>query len=349
MLKNGASKKQTSRDATAGGDLAKESRSAPIETKPRQKKSVNVLSMLQNAASIRKSSNNELIPLVNSVMTKESVPSSTGMFDADILAQLPDEIRREILNYPIEYLRIAETEKTVEQGEQNKKEKDKINSATQSRSRSTVNSRSRSETPPPSPPSMQIVSTHVSPLNESDLKPSTSKAALVKHKQRQKRNYCRADQIVADYMQELPQYMHPAILQYLKNNETIPNHDVPSTEQATKKKPRTTTTTSAANNVLVDPNYKSMLASWVKSEEVPKPADVDLMYMNICCLVEDNKMDEVYEVMKYLCRLIKAKRASCCRWHMAYNEIESNIQEKVHEVLDCHIYFTEAIDCYKCA
>lgn len=356
MLKNGASKKQTSNEATAGVDFVKESRSAPAETKPKESKGVNVLSMLQNAASTRKSANYEFLPTVNSAMPMESAPSSFDMFDADVLAQLPDEIRREILSYPDEYLRIAETEKPMEQGEQNKQRKEKRNSATRSRSRSSVSSRSRSETPPPPPPphAMRMVSTHVvSPLNESDLKPSTSKAALVKHKQRQKRNDCRADQIVVDYMQELPQHMHPAILQYLTENETIPSHEVPpSAEHETKKEPKTTTTTStttAANNVFVDPKYKSMLAIWVKSEEVPKPADVDLMYMNICCLVEDNKMDEVYEVMKYLCRLIKAKRASCCRWHMAYNEIESNIQEKVHEVLDCHIYFTEAIDCYKCA
>lgn len=334
MLKNGASKKQTSHGARNG----EESRLAQAETKAKQNRDVNVLSMLRNAASTRKSSNYEFIATVNSTV-KESVPSSFSMFDEDVLAQLPDEIRREILSYPDEYLRIEN-----EDHENDKKRKEKRNSATRSRSRSHVSARSRSETPPPPPPSMRIVSTHVSPLNESDLKPSTSKAAQVKHKERQKRNHCRADQIVADYVQELPQHMYPAILQYLTDNETIPMQDVP------KKKPKETATTmTVANNVFIDSNYKSMLATWVKSEDVPKPADVDLMYMNICCLVEDNKMDDVYEVMKYLCLLIKAKRASCCRWHMAYNEIESNIQEKVHEVLGCHIYFTEAIDCYKCA
>lgn len=340
MLKNGASKKQSSHEPR-NGDV---SRLEPAETKAKQNRGVNVLSMLQNAASTRKSSNYEFIATVNSSV-KESVPSSFGLFDADVLAQLPDEIRREILSYPDEYLRIAENE----EHEHDKKRKEKRNSATRSRSRSRVSSRSRSETPPPPPPSMRIVSTHVSPLNESDLKPSTSKAAQVKHELRLKRSHCRADQIVADYVQELPKHMHPAILQYLTDNETIPMQDVPKNKPKEMATTPTTPTMTLANNVFIDPNYRSMLATWVKSEDVPKPADVDLMYMNICGLVEDNKMDEVYEVMKYLCRLIKAKRTSCCRWHMAYNEIESNIQEKVHEVLDCHIYFTEAIDCYKCA
>lgn len=341
MLKNGASKKQTSHGARNG----EEARLAPAEPKAKQNRDVNVLSMLRNTASTRKSSNYDFIATVNSTV-KESVPRAFGMFDADVLAQLPDDIRREILSNPDEYLRITENE----EHENDKRRKEQRNSATRSGFRSRVSYRSLSETPPPPPPSMRIVSTHVSPLNESDLKPSTSKAAQVKHKERQKRNHCRADQIVADYVQKLPQHMHPAILQYLTENETIPLQDVPKKKR--KETVTTTTTTTrmtVANNMFIDCNYKAMLATWVKSEDVPKPADVDLMYMNICCLVEDNKMDDVYEVMKYLCRIIKAQRPNCCRWHMAYNEIESNIQEKVHEVLGCHIYFTEAIDCYKCA
>ncbi|KAH8415710.1 hypothetical protein KR222_010654 [Zaprionus bogoriensis] len=350
MLKNAAAtsvKKPMTYELAAGG--------TEREIRTKESKCVNVLSMLQSAASARKPIEYDFAP---ANVVKECAPASVGLFDADVLAQLPDEIRHEILSYPDEYLRIADTEKPHEQSNYQEyasshstQRKGKRRSPPYARSRS----RSTSTPPPPPPPLIRVTSTHVSPLNESDLKPSTSKAALVKQKQRQKSN-CRSDQIVTEYVQELPRHMHPAILQYLQQNETVPIvAESPSkTKPVTPVKSNSNSNSSSNdnnnnNNVLVDSNYKSMLATWVKTEPVPKPADVDLMYMNICCLVEDNKMDEVYEVMKYLCRLIKAKRASCCRWHMAYNEIESNIQEKVHEVLDCHIYFTEAIDCFKCA
>ncbi|XP_030570515.1 DNA repair protein REV1 [Drosophila novamexicana] len=320
-----------------------EPRKQPVEKKAKPPE-VNVLTMLKNAPTAKKTGI-QAIPSGDTIVCSEYAPPPLAppaitQFDVDVLAQLPDEIRREILCYPEEYLRMT---KSTVHGKRDIQAKEHEEKSNKKKRKSRSRSRSRSSSPPPPPPSMRVACPTASDLNESDLQPSTSKAALAKHKKR----VCRADQIVANYVQELPQHMHPAILQYLTANNTIskvpPAPDVvaPAAKQPVKP--------TQHENVFVDPNYKNMLATWVKSEEVPKPADVDLMYMNICYLVEENKMDKVYEVMKYLCRLIKAKRASCCRWHMAYNEIESNIQEKVHEILDCHIYFTEAIDCYKCA
>ncbi|XP_023169812.2 DNA repair protein REV1 [Drosophila hydei] len=300
---------------------------------------INVFNMLKNAATAKKSTGFQTIPTGESLISNGVTPPAITQFDADVLAQLPEEIRRDILCYPEEYLRVTKRDVHDKWGNQTDEHKEHNNKKRKSRSRSS----SRSPTPPPPPPSMRIANSTASSLNESDLKPSTSKAALAKQKART----CRADQIVADYVQELPQHVHPAIMQYLASNNTI--SQVPPMPDAVVPAANPDAKSAEDMNVFVDPNYKTMLATWVKSEEVPKPADVDLMYMNICYLVEENKMDKVYEVMKYLCRLIKTKRAGSCRWHMAYNEIESNIQEKVHEILDCHIYFTEAIDCYKCA
>lgn len=352
-----------------------------VETKPKQS-SVNVLSMLKSAASNKKSTGFKTTPTVDSIIptdnetividdakeskpiptvlsmlkssvsakttadkseetpnSRKSIPASIQQFDMNILDQLPDDIRREILSFPDEYLRVCKPD------EQKKfKDCDEVPHEKQ-KPDPLLRSSSRSSTPPPPPPSMRVALTPASPLNESDMQPSTSKAALEKQ---MKRAY-RADQIVEDYVQELPKHMHPAILQYLTSTETIPN--VPLVKDVGKPVAKCTPKTcpkSAEPNVFMDINYKPMLATWVNSEQVPKPADVDLMYTNICALLEDHKMDQVYEIMKYLCRLIKAKRASCCRWHMAYTEIESNIQDKVHDLLGCHIYFTEFISCHKC-
>ncbi|KAM8709694.1 hypothetical protein ACLKA7_016496 [Drosophila subpalustris] len=319
---------------TSDNDFIVEVNKAPEEAKGKS----TVLSMLRSAVAAKKTTSTDFIQIGEASFSKNDTPSAIALFDKDVLAQLPEEIRREILNFPEEYLQLTEKDeqKNFNDCEEVPHKKMKVDPLPHSRSRS------RSSTPPPPPPSMRVTSTSASPLNESDLQPSTSKAALDK----QIKRACRSDKIVADYVQELPRHMHPAILKYLARTESISNVSLVKdvAEPVAKHPPK-----SPEPNVFLDVNYKSMLANWVKSEQVPRPADVDLMYSHICFLVEDNKMDEVYDVMKYLCRLIKAKRASCCRWHMAYNEIESNIQEKVHEVHDCHIYFTEVIECYKCA
>ncbi|XP_034483391.1 DNA repair protein REV1 [Drosophila innubila] len=346
MLKNAANKKPTGFELIPKGDsiiildddLVVEVIKEPEEVKAKP----TVFSMLKNAANARKSTSTDFIPFGESTISKKCTPSAIAHFDKDVLAQLPEEIRREILNFPEEYLQLTgrDEQKKPKDYEEIPHKKMKMKPLPLSRSSS------RSLTPPPPPPLMRGASSPVSPLNESDLQPSTSKAALDK----QLKRACRSDKIVADYVQELPQHIHPAILKYLTRNESISNVSlVKDVVKDVVKGPVTKLPSKSPEpNVFMDANYKDMLANWVKSEQVPRPADVDLMYSHICFLVEDNKMDEVYEVMKYLCRLIKAKRASCCRWHMAYNEIESNIQEKVHEVHDCHIYFTEVIDCYKC-
>lgn len=305
-----------------------------VEKKPKPNE-VNVLNMLKNAAISKKSTGLQTVPIGESIISEGCVEPAVSQFDADVLAQLPEEIRRDILCYPDEYLRMSTGQVRGAWGNGNDKRKQRTNMKRKSRSRSS----SRTPSPPPLPPLMRIEHSNASLLNESDLKPSTSRAALAK--QSKQAGACRADQIVAAYVQELPQHMHPAIMQFLAPGNTISK--APATPQANAE-------AESINkwNALLDPNYKSILATWVTSEEVPTPADVDLMYINISALVEDNQMEKVYEVMKYLCRLIKAKRPCNCHWHMAYNVIESNVQEKVHESLDCHIYFTEAIDCYKC-
>ncbi|XP_032595051.1 DNA repair protein Rev1 isoform X2 [Drosophila grimshawi] len=319
----------------------------PLDMKAKSD-STNVLSLLKNAATRSKSNPAAAFKIANFFqvtatesrklepqkdiglnMTKKStgfipIPSGESTiaksaaishFDPDVLAQLPEELRREILNSADEYLAIS-----------------KSNNNRKRKSNSPSSTGYSSSSPPPPPPMIHVASWADCFLNRSDLQPSTSKAGLA----RENKRLCRADQIVTKYMEELPQHMHPAIHQYITLNNK--QKDVaPTVEQPEKQ-----------TNIFVNPNYKSLLATWVKTEAVPKPTDVNLIYLNICDLVLDNQMDKVYEIMKYFCCIVKTKRRNSCCWHMAYNEIESNIQEKVQEILDCHIYIREAIDCCKC-
>ncbi|KPU78063.1 uncharacterized protein Dana_GF24462, isoform B [Drosophila ananassae] len=269
---------------------ATNSKPIPEETKVKPKEKTNVLSMLTAAAG-RKSLNEDKVrnePSRNydffGADESSLVSASAGQFDPDILAQLPDDIRREVLTFKEEYLRISENDET---------------------------GRSPSKklcTRIPSPPPLALAfSPSSSPLNESDLQPSTSKAAIARLEKRATRKEyelgCR------------------------------PVEEVPCIEEP---------------NFLLQLDYKNLLNEWVTKEEVPAPADVNLMHGQIYKLVKADKMSQIYDVMKYLCRLINSKRSNSCPWHMAYNHLESDIQKKMIELQGYNMHFTETIRCYKC-
>ncbi|XP_017104070.2 DNA repair protein Rev1 isoform X1 [Drosophila bipectinata] len=299
---------------------AKETKPIPEETKVKPKGKKSVLSMLTAAAG-RKSLNEDRVRKESSrnydfFKGDETGPafSTEGQFDPEVLAQLPDDIRREVLAFKEQHLRpFAETEETGRSPSKKSKRGNRTPSPAQ--------------TPAFSPACGQ------SPLNEIDLQPSTSKAAIARLEMRASRKEdefrCRSDQIVSDYIDELPKYNHPAILDYISR----PVEEVPCIE---------------VRNFLLQADYKNLLNDWVTNEEVPAPADVDLMHGQIYNLVKADKMAQIYEVMKHLCRLINSKRSTSCPWHMAYNHIESDIQKRMIEVQGYNMYFTETIRCYKC-
>ncbi|KAH8379111.1 hypothetical protein KR009_003124 [Drosophila setifemur] len=300
----------------------------PKQSKAKPKEKPNVYTML-TAAACRESLNEE-----SNVRTKatdafdfptpeESArPAPPGaQLDPEILAQLPEDIRREVLAYKDEYLRIAEG--------------DKIGARSSSRK---PKRRSYSPTPLPPPPAVRVrcFSPSTSPLNASDMRPSTSRAALARLEKRTVRKEyelgCRTDQIVSDYVNQLSHHVHPVILEYITRN-----HDemVESSEHHLP-------------NMLLQANYKNLLNEWVSKEEVPKPTDVDMIHGQIFNLVKADQLSHMYDVMKHLCRLINSKRSRSCSWHMAYNHIESDIQNKMLELQGYNMHFLESIRCYKC-
>ncbi|XP_041564256.1 DNA repair protein Rev1 [Drosophila elegans] len=267
------------------GDKVEKPPADEIKAKTREPR--NVMAMLTAAAvQGRKSLNVEVVP-----------PGAE--LDPDILAQLPEDIRLEVLTHKEQYLRIAESDG---------------NTAAAPRS---------------PPPLMRLNhSTNGSPLNASDLKPSTSRAAVARLQERTIRKEqaprVRSDEIVAEYIDELPKHMHPAILEYISR----PANEVPG--------------------LLMEHNYKSLLNEWVSREEVPKPKDVELIHRQISHMIKNDKLNHIYDVMKYFCRIINAKRSSSCCWHVAYKHIEENIQNQILELEGYSLCFTENIRCYKC-
>ncbi|XP_017066284.1 DNA repair protein Rev1 [Drosophila eugracilis] len=271
------------------------------EIKSKIREPVNVMNMLTAAAKSRK-------PVIEDkdqakAVKPSSILSRAPELDQDVLAQLPEDIRREILSNKDEYLRIADIDEKAKQ------------------------------TGPPFPtlqsPPLQkrSHSPNLSPLNASDLQPSTSRAARARmHKRRKTQEQCvRPDQIVADYIGELPKHMHPGILQFISRPE--------------KEEP----------SLLMESNYKGLLNEWVSREDIPKPTDVDIIHQQISNMIKIDKMNHMYDVMKYLCRIINTKRSSSCCWHLAYKHIEEGIQNEMLELEGYNLCFTENIRCYKCA
>jgi len=102
-----------------------------------------------------------------------------------------------------------------------------------------------------------------------------------KRKDHKEQAHCiQPDQVVADYIGSLAKYMHPTILEYISR----PENEVP--------------------DILMGPNYKSMLNEWVSREEVPKPTDVEIIHQQISKMIRSDKLNHMYDVMKYLCRYL---------------------------------------------
>ncbi|XP_039488384.1 DNA repair protein Rev1 isoform X2 [Drosophila santomea] len=285
----------------------KANKPAVVEAKPKPREPRNVISMLTAAAAVSRKRDqlNEEKP-----KPKTQVEPIEPQLDEDVLAQLPEDIRLEVLAHREEYLSIAECDGKV-----------------------------RKPAPPRyptlnSPPlSKANRSPNVSPLNASDLKPSTSRAAVARMQKRtdrkEQKQVIRSDQIVADYIEDLPKFVHPNILKIIAKPKEVP--EVPEVPE-----------------LLMGANYKDLLNQWVSREEVPKPTDVDLIHQQVSHMISGDQLNRMYDVMKYLCRIINAKRSSSCCWHLAYKHIEENIQSQMFETEGYNLLFIENIRCMKC-
>ncbi|KAH8296423.1 hypothetical protein KR054_005946 [Drosophila jambulina] len=304
------------------------------ETKPLNKKPRIVIDMLKAAAEVKK-------PLIedqkeSAAQPKPNTEAEVGGIDPDFLAQLPEDLRREVLNNQNEYLLM---------------EKENDASARNPRKRAISPTPSDEQAPPPPPFIVRSPSTSTSPLNASDLRPSTSRAGLARLEKRaaaaRGTKNCRSDQIVADYIKELPKYTHPALLQYINRSP----EEVPTSNQLRKDDFHPAIPSPKGDmpfNMLLEGDFKSVLNVWVSNEEVPLPADVEMIFMQICALLQADNLNLMYDVMRHLCRLINAKRGNSCRWHMAYNHIELCIQDQMMEFQGYHMHLTENIRCRKC-
>ncbi|EDW49946.1 GM14350 [Drosophila sechellia] len=275
-----------------------------FENKPKPREPRNVFSMLTAAAVSRKSVNEDRSQRGTAKPITRPL-SPVPKLDEDVLAQLPEDIRLEVIANREEHLCIAEYD----------------------------GNRSPQYPALQSPPLLNpSVSTNLSPLKATDLKPSTSRAAVAKLQKRKERkeqeHYIRSDHIVADYIEDMPDFVHPHILKLISHPVT----EVPEVPE-----------------LLMGDKYKDLLNKWVSREEAPSPNDVDLFLKHVSRMIRNDQLDHMCDVMKYLCRIINMKRSCSCCWHMAYKHIEEVIQNQMLTIEGYNLLFIEYIRCRKCS
>ncbi|KMY96701.1 DNA repair protein Rev1 [Drosophila simulans] len=275
-----------------------------FENKPKPREPRNVFSMLTAAAVSRKSVTEDRSQRGTAKPITRPL-SLVPKLDEDVLAQLPEDIRLEVIANKEEHLCIAEYD----------------------------GNRSPQYPALQSPPLLNPSdSTNLSPLKATDLKPSTSRAAVARLQKRKERkeqeHYIRSDHIVADYIEDMPDFVHPHILKLISHPVT----EVPEVPE-----------------LLMGDKYKDLLNTWVSREEAPSPNDVDLFVKQVSRMIRNDQLDHMCDVMKYLCRIINMKRSCSCCWHMAYKHIEEVIQEQMLTIEGYNLLFIEYIRCRKCS
>ncbi|XP_022215367.2 DNA repair protein Rev1 [Drosophila obscura] len=272
------------------------------------------LTFVRNTALWKNSAHKET-PLEPPINVSDRLSKTT--IDLDVFAQLPEDIRREVLDNMDEHLLSRGSEQSV-----------------RTRRMSIGRPRRCSPCPPPPPP-----------LKNPAPKGSNGALELRRALRKRYRGGGTTDQIVADYIDKLPNHVHPAIFEYISRPDgEVPQNRLPTSEEpsATAAKPI------SLQNYLLGSNYKLMLAAWVSNEQYPNPTDIIMMNEKISELVTSKQTSRIYDIMKHLCRLIKQKRAAFCDWHMAYKVIEESVQHQMLGFEGYSLMLAERIDCCKC-
>ena len=188
---------------------------------------------------------------------------------------------------------------------------------------------------------------HQSILNESDLLPSTSKAAQEKQAtklQQNNANPIENMEVDPEFMNALPPELRLEVEQQIKRQKQNTNYDQsykPITPPHNSNRNSTKSNASLVSeishdNIFTQNNCIDLLLAWLQSCDVPENYDIDLMSSNARELVRAKKLDKLYEALLYLGRLIKQKKYSSndCPWHVAFKMILDAVQAEMLEVYD---------------
>lgn len=185
-------------------------------------------------------------------------------------------------------------------------------------------------------------------LNDSDLLPSTSKAAQDKRDtrlQQQNSKFSECMEIDPEFMIALPPELRLEVEQQMKRQKQSNNHDqsykpitppCKKNQNFMKSSASTQVCEISRDNIFTQKNCIELLLAWLQNCDVPENYDIDLMSSNARELVRGKELDKLYEALLYLGRLIKQKKISSndCPWHMAFNMILEAVQAEMLEVYD---------------
>ncbi|BFF98873.1 DNA repair protein REV1 [Drosophila madeirensis] len=246
--------------------------------------------------------------------TNTSINNAT--IDPEVLAQLPEDIRQEVLDNMDEHLQPKRSEP-------------------RDRKRRKAKDAARRSLPFPSAPPPSV---------KASAKKSSNGAQHLRQALRKRyRGGGQTDEIVMDYIDKVSNHVHPAIFEYISRPEVAVPQNLQGAAAAPSPPPPAT-----LQNYLLGSNYKTMLADWVSNQRYPNHTDIITMNEKLAELVKGRYSSRIYDIMKHLCRLIKHKHEDICEWHMAYRLIEDTVQHHMMEFEGYHMMLAERIGCVMC-
>ncbi|XP_073836578.1 rev1 DNA directed polymerase isoform X2 [Musca autumnalis] len=304
-------------------------KAAAVSSKEVNPKS-NIMGFLQNAASKRKQQDE----------AEFQIPSD---IDLEVFNALPPDIQKEIL-------RDRGMKKIVNEEPQPPAKKEK--------------------------PTIEA-SNNISVLNESDFLPSTSRAAQQKQERKkamknQNNNelHCATTashdaplmEVDPEFLAALPPDLRMEIEQQMQQQKQVNDPDQsyrPVTPPPAVIEECTNVNTESNNNrnsissenIFIQPKCLEKFLAWFQSNELPESCDIDIICSNACELVRAKELNELYDVLLYLGRLINQQRSSSqyCAWHIAFKLVLEAVQKEMSEVFDGKkLYMGVKLKCDKC-
>uniref|UniRef100_A0A1Q3EYU1 DNA repair protein REV1 n=1 Tax=Culex tarsalis TaxID=7177 RepID=A0A1Q3EYU1_CULTA len=106
-------------------------------------------------------------------------------------------------------------------------------------------------------------------------------------------------------------------------------------------------------NVLLRPNWRQLLTSWVESANAPEPVDVDMIAAGACDLIERKMLYELQQALRLLNRTIEEQQqqqeqAGGCGWHGAYYRIVERVQVAMVASYGTKLAVPKGFECGEC-
>ncbi|XP_062553365.1 DNA repair protein Rev1 [Armigeres subalbatus] len=98
-------------------------------------------------------------------------------------------------------------------------------------------------------------------------------------------------------------------------------------------------------NILLRPDWRSLLTEWFDSGDEPEEEDVNMIAENACEMVRTKRLHELYLALRFLFRTLDDRES--CRWHRVYVRIVQSVQVVMKQMYRTKMAVQEKFNCGK--